>query len=68
MGPWMIWPPASLTPSELTGNYFDIINNVNHGFLRASDGTFTTFNVPGSRNTQPLAINPAGEITVSGSS
>ena len=35
-----------------------------HGFLRASDGTFTTFDPPGSvSSTGAFSINPAGAIT-----
>jgi len=35
-----------------------------HAFLRAPNGTLTTFDVrfPGASQTTPLAINPAGEI------
>jgi hypothetical protein len=36
---------------------------VYHGFLRAPDGTFTTFDPPGSGATQAYGINPAGAIT-----
>jgi hypothetical protein len=43
---------------------------VNHGFLRASNGTFTTFDVPGGFISADgfsagpaLAMNPAGAIT-----
>jgi len=36
-------------------------NAVFHGFLRSSDGTLTTFDVPGSRGeNDPSAINPRG--------
>ena len=34
-----------------------------HGFLRATDGTFTTFDVPGATNTNPNSINPSGTVT-----
>jgi len=34
-----------------------------HGFLRAPNGTFTTFDPLGSVFTQPNAINPAGTVT-----
>ena len=34
-----------------------------HGFLRNTDGTITTFEVTGSPDTEPAAINPAGQIT-----
>jgi len=43
-------------------------SDVNHGFVRALDGTITTFDVPGAetgpfQGTIPLANNPAGAIT-----
>jgi hypothetical protein len=43
-------------------------SDVNHGFVRASDGTITTFNVPGAgtgpgQGTIPLSNNPADRIT-----
>ena len=34
-----------------------------HGFVRAADGTITTFDPPGSQYTYPNSINPAGTIT-----
>ena len=34
-----------------------------HGFLRAPDGTITTFDPPGSIYTVPTSINPSGAIT-----
>jgi hypothetical protein len=33
------------------------------GFVRAPNGTFTPFDVPGSTNTQPVSINNQGVIT-----
>jgi hypothetical protein len=36
---------------------------VQHGFLRARDGAFTTFDPQGSILTIPASINPAGVIT-----
>jgi hypothetical protein len=41
---------------------------VYHGFLRAPDGTFTTFDAPGAgtgayQGTFAISINPAGAIT-----
>jgi hypothetical protein len=33
-----------------------------HGFIRSVNGTITTFDVPGSDRTQPVAINAAGEV------
>jgi hypothetical protein len=50
------------------GGYIDG-NNVNHGFLRAPDGRFTTFEAPGAdttpgsyRGTSPYGQNTAGAI------
>jgi hypothetical protein len=34
-----------------------------HGFLRAANGTFTTFDPLGSIDTQPFSINAGGAIT-----
>jgi len=45
----------------ITGNYSD--GSRSRGFVRSSDGTFTTFDVPGATLTNPLCINPAGVIT-----
>ena len=44
------------------------MNNVNHGFVRAPDGTITTFDVPGAgtgpgQGTVPETINASGAIT-----
>ena len=55
---------ASTRQERIVGAYFDA-NFVNHGFLRARDGTFTTFDPPGSTapfGTTPIGINPAGAI------
>jgi hypothetical protein len=51
----------------IEGNYIDA-NGVNRGFVRAPDGRFTKFDVPGAgsgagQGTIPLTINPAGAIT-----
>ncbi len=53
----------------IVGGYIDG-NNVNHGFLRAPDGRFTTFEAPGAdttpgsyHGTSPSSHNPAGAIT-----
>ena len=55
--------PESINPAgDITGLYFDV-NFVEHGFLRARDGTITTFEVPGATHTLGIGINPAGEIT-----
>jgi hypothetical protein len=55
--------PSSINPAgAVTGSYTDA-NFEAHGFLRASNGTFTTIDVPGSNGTAPIGINPAGAIT-----
>jgi hypothetical protein len=63
-----IWSfPSGITPAEaITGSFNDGFA-VKHGFLRASDGTVTTFDVPGAgtgfnQGTVPLGISPAGVI------
>src|SRR5437763_1118771 len=52
----------------ITGNYIDA-SNVSHGFVRAPDGTLTTFDAPGAGSTTdsfpgayPSSINQAGAI------
>jgi ribosome-binding factor A len=53
---------------EITGIYSDSVT-AEHGFLRAANGTFTEFDVPGSpvnvthRGTSPTDINASGVIT-----
>src|SRR5262245_57895828 len=61
-------PSASTRGGTIAGMYTDA-NNGSHGFLRASDGTFITFDPPGSIAIfapsfgQNLYINPDGVIT-----
>src|SRR5262245_50543597 len=45
----------------IAGSYIDM-NNVFHGYVRAKDGTSTTFDAQGSTFTIPEGINPAGVI------
>src|SRR5205823_1590675 len=52
----------------ITGNYIDA-SNVSHGFVRAPNGTLTTFDAPGAgtttdsfQGTYPSSINQAGAI------
>jgi hypothetical protein len=50
----------------ITGSFNDGFT-INHGFVRTSDGTITTFDVPGAgtgfnQGTAPLGITPAGVI------
>ena len=51
----------------ITGNYIDA-SNVSHGFVRAPNGTLTTFDAPGAgtgafQGTVANSNNPAGAIT-----
>ena len=66
--PCCIWSfPSGINPAgAITGSFNDGFT-INHGFLRAKDGTVTTFDVPGAgtgfnQGTAPLGITPAGEI------
>ncbi len=55
--------PTSINPAgQITGNYFDA-NFTTHGFVRAADGTITSFEAPGaSHGTVPAFITPQGSI------
>ena len=54
--------PFSINPAgAITGDYLDA-NYYGHGFLRARDGTLTTFDDPGGNDTTAVGINPAGTI------
>jgi len=54
--------PSSINAEgAITGSYGDA-NYVQHGFLRAPDGTITTFDPPGSVNTFSASINRVGAI------
>jgi len=61
----MLTVGSSINPAgAITGYYSDaIIGFPTHGFLRAPDGTITTFDVPGAMSTGGSSINPAGAIT-----
>jgi hypothetical protein len=54
--------PSGITPDGVIIGYYVNASGVRHGFLRAPDGTITTFDPPGSTFTQPTSINEAGEI------
>jgi hypothetical protein len=45
----------------ITGHFVDS-DNVQHGFLRDTQGNFITFDVPGSGGTVPENINDSGEV------
>ena len=59
---------TGITPEGTITGYYTDAPGVNHGFLRAPNGTITTVDDPGAgigqfQGTFPLGINPAGEIT-----
>lgn len=60
--------PLSInTTGEITGMYVDG-NAVRHGFVRATDGTFTTFDTPGAGSnptlgTIAMSVNAGGTVT-----
>jgi len=57
----LVGPPIN-PAGAITGTYFDA-SGVQHGFLRAPDGTFTTFDVPGAVGlTAAEGINLGGTI------
>jgi hypothetical protein len=61
---------SSINPAgAVAGDYLDV-NSVAHGFLRAPNGSFTTFDAPGAgtiafagQGTVPSNLNPASAIT-----
>lgn len=54
---------SGITPAgEIAGGYSDA-NCVFHAFVRAKDGTFITFDPPGSVFTDSSGINPEGTVT-----
>lgn len=59
-------PESINSAGVITGDYADA-NGARHGFVRAADGTITTFNGPNAstiagKGTYPLSINTAGVI------
>jgi hypothetical protein len=56
--------PAAINKSGvIAGHYTD---TKEHGFVRANDGTFQTFDVVSGTDTAPVAINDRGTVTGSG--
>jgi predicted membrane protein len=56
-----------LNPAGTIVGYYVDASDVSHGFVRAADGTITTFDAPGAgtdefEGTIPAGINPAGVI------
>ena len=67
-GPFQGTSPQGINAAgAVTGEYVDA-SDVNHGFVRASNGAITTFDVPGAgtgpgQGTIPLSNNPVDAIT-----
>ena len=55
-------PLAINAPGAITGYYCDATITC-HGYVRAPDGSFATFDPPGSTFTVSQALNPAGVAT-----
>ncbi len=57
--------PSDINPSgAVTGSFIDpSCGDVSHSYVRAPDGTVTTFDAPGFSSSQATAINAAGSIT-----
>jgi len=51
-----------LSPTGAIAGFVVDSSNVNHGFVRAHDGTVPTFDPAGSLATLPFSINPSGAI------
>ena len=66
--PCCIWSfPTGINPGGVIVGSFNDGFTINHGFVRTSDGTITTFDVPGAgtgfdQGTAPLGITPGGVI------
>jgi hypothetical protein len=54
---------VSIDAAGVVAGYYSDTGGVQHGFLRSSNGVFTTFDPPGSISTYPTSINAAGKIT-----
>jgi hypothetical protein len=63
-GPTGTFPMGINPAGVITGTYTEAGSGEGHGFLRARDGSFTTFDIPGAVNgTFPVGINDGGEVT-----
>lgn len=54
--------PVAINRSGLIVGNFTDSSRVQHGFMRAPDGTFTTFDPPGSTGTYVMAVNSKGLV------
>ena len=60
--------PLIINPNGQIAGYYTDANGAGHGFLRETDGTFATFDVPGAgtgagEGTYSYAISQRGDIT-----
>ena len=56
--------PTAINPAGAITGFYVEATSPNQGFVRAADGTITTFAAPGaSQGTQPAAISATGAIT-----
>ena len=56
--------PVGINDSgTIVGYYFNLQKNVQHGFLRAPDGTITRFDPPRCSNPYALGIDAKGDVT-----
>jgi predicted membrane protein len=55
--------PISINPAGEIVGFDNDFHNVNHGFLRATNGAITLFDAPGAHGTVGASINPAGVVT-----
>jgi hypothetical protein len=58
-------PNGMLPTGEVIGNWTESTDDgpVNHGFIRETNGAFTTFDVPGSTSTAVSSFNAGGTIS-----
>src|SRR5262249_33529009 len=61
-GPFQGTFAYAINPAGAIAGIVHDASDVRHGFVRAPDGTFTTFDGPGATNTFAYSINPAGAI------
>lgn len=54
---------GSINSAGTVTGFYRFSDNKDHGFIRAPDGTITTFDVTGADETTPRAINVKGSVT-----
>jgi uncharacterized membrane protein len=56
--------PLAVSASGIIAGYYQDVNSLSHGFLRAANGRFVTFDVPGAvYGSYPDGVNNEGAIT-----